>query len=373
MAPTLKSRTPLRRARAMVIVTTSAALVLGFSTSATALASGAPQRMRPSTPSGGSVPQNDAYILGPGDGLELKFFAATELSGPVEVLSDGSASLPLLGPVRLVGLTLPQASLWLESLYRRQLLRPELQLRLLRPRPLRVALVGEVERPGLYTLTTSETSNTEAKVTITGLPTVVDAIQKAGGITPLANLRSVVLQRRLPGESAGFKRAHLDLLALVREGDQQQNPLLFDGDTIRVDRASEPVTEAIELASTTLSPSTIKVNVVGEVVRPGPVSLPANTPLVQAVLAAGGPNSWRANKGQVELVRINRNGSASRERFKLDFSQGASNSLNPPLRDGDTVLVSRTGIAVASDAITAVGAPLTSLANIFALIRLLNN
>ena len=317
------------------------------------------------------VAQDDAYILGPGDGLELKFFAASELSGPVEVLSDGTASLPLLGPVRLTGLTLAQSSRWLETLYRKQLLRPDLQLSLVRPRPLRVALVGEVERPGLYTLTTSEASQTEAKVSISGLPTLVDAIQKAGGITPLANLRAVVLQRRLPGETVSFKRARLDLLALVREGDQLQNPLLFDGDTIRIERADEPVKEVIELAATTLSPDTIKVNVVGEVERPGPVDLPANTPLVQAVLAAGGPKSWRANRGSVELVRINRNGTASRERFALDFSQGVSNSKNPPLRDGDTLMVNRSGFAVASDAITAVGGPLTSAANIFALIRLL--
>jgi len=364
---------PLRRARAIVIAGLTTSLFGGVVESVVVPAAAAPLRMQPTASPALPALQNDAYLLGPGDGLELKFFTATELSGPVEVLSDGSASLPLLGSVRLLGLTLSQANLWLEALYRLQLLRPELQLSLVRPRPLRVALVGEVERPGLYTLSTSETSNTEAKVSITGLPTVVDAIQKAGGITPLADLRAVVLQRRLPGETAGFKRARLDLLALVREGDQQQNPLLFDGDTIRVDRTLEPVAEAIELASTTLSPSTIQVNVVGEVVRPGSVSLPANTPLVQAVLAAGGPNSWRANKGQVELVRINRNGSASRERFKLDLGQGASNSKNPPLRDGDTVLVNRSGFAAASDAITAVGAPLTSLANIFALIRLLNN
>jgi polysaccharide export outer membrane protein len=318
-----------------------------------------------------ALSQDDAYLLGPGDGLELKFFAATELSGPVEVLSDGTASLPLLGPVRLTALTLPQASRWLEALYRRQLLRPELQLSLVRPRPLRVALVGEVERPGLYTLTTSEASQSEAKVTISGLPTLVDAIQKAGGVTPLANLRAVVLQRRLPGEPISYKRARLDLLALVRDGDQQQNPLLFDGDTIRIDRAPEPVAEAIELASTTLSPDSMNVNVIGEVERPGAVELPANTPLIQAVLAAGGPKGWRASRGSVELVRINRNGSVTRERFQLNLSQGASSTANPPLRNGDTVVVNRSGFAVASDALTAVGAPLTSVANIFALIRLL--
>ncbi len=320
-----------------------------------------------------SNPQDDSYLLGPGDGLELRFFGATELNGPVEVLSDGTASLPLIGPVRLLGLTLPQANLWLQALYKKQLLQPELQLSLVKPRPLRVALVGEVERPGIYTLTTAESSQTEAKVTISGLPTVVDAIQKAGGITPLANLRQVVLQRRLPGEPVRYKRARLDLLALVQQGDQLQNPLLFDGDTIRIERAPEPVAEAMELASTTLSPDAITVNVVGEVERPGPVTLKANTPLVQAVLAAGGPRAWRANQGKVELVRINRNGTATRQSYALNLSQGASNTKNPPLRDSDTVYVRRSGLAVASDGLTAIGQPLTSLASILALMQLLNN
>ena len=318
------------------------------------------------------VSQDDAYLLGPGDALELKFFAAKELSGPAEILSDGTASLPLLGLVRLNGLTIAQATSWLETLYRRQLLRPDLQLILARPRPLRVALVGEVERPGLYTLTLSEVSQTEAKVSISGLPTLVDAIQKAGGITALANLRAVLLQRRLPGEPVRYKRTRVDLLALVQEGDQLQNPILFDGDTIRLERATESAPETIALAATTLAPEAITVNVVGEVKTPGRLEVPASTPLVQAVLAAGGPISWRANQGKVELVRINRNGSATRRSYGLNLSQGASNAANPPLRDGDTVYVRRSGLAVVSDAITAVGQPLTSLASILALIQVAN-
>jgi len=315
--------------------------------------------------------QDDAYILGPGDGLTLRFLVEKDLSGPLDVLNDGTASLPLLGNVRLSGLTVSQASLWLQTLYRRQLLRPDLQLTVSRPRPLRIAIVGEVERPGVYTLTTSEQSQTEAAVAITGLPTLVDAIQKAGGLAAQADLRQVVLQRRLPGEQPLFKRARVNLLALVRDGDLQQNPLLFDGDTIRVLKAEETATEAIEISSTTLSPTTITVNVVGEVKAPGRIQLPANTPLVQAVLAAGGPEAWRASTGNVELVRINRNGTATRERFKLNYGADASTDKNPPLRDGDTVVVNRSSLARTSDAIGAVANPISGLVNIWALVDLI--
>ncbi|MEX0588816.1 MAG: SLBB domain-containing protein [Cyanobium sp.] len=311
--------------------------------------------------------QADAYILGPGDGLSLRFLMETELSAEVEILNDGTASLPLLGPAQLTGLTLSQASLWLKSLYGRQLLRPDLQLSVSRPRPLRIAVVGEVERQGIYTLTTSEASRTEVAVSIAGLPTLVDAIQKAGGITDQADLRQVVLQRRLPGDTPMFKRTRLNLLSLVFDGDLQQNPFLFDGDTIRVLKAEEPVAEATELSFTTLSPATISVNVVGEVKGPGRVSVPANTPLIQGILAAGGPVAWRANTSDVELVRINRNGTATRERFKIDYSQGASNAKNPPLRDRDTVIVNRSALAVTSDAIGAIANPLSSTVNLWAL------
>lgn len=344
-------------------------------------ASGAPKPSAPTQAAPASwdaVPQEDSYIIGPGDTLQLRFLAATTkddpLSGPLEVLSDGTATLPLLGSVRLAGLTLGQAGRWLETLYRRQLLRPELQLSLERPRPLRVALVGEVERPGVYTLTTTETSQTQATVPITGLPTLVDAIQKAGGLTPVADLRKVVLRRRLPGEGPpSYRRTSVNLLDLVQEGDLVQNPILFDGDTIRVPRAKESVIEATELAATTLAPREIAVNVIGEVERPGPVAVRANTPLVQAVLAAGGPRSWRANTGRVQLVRINRNGTVTRQAFPLDLGAAPSARRNPILQDRDTVLVTRSNYAKLSDAITAIGTPLTGLVNIVTLFTLVQD
>jgi polysaccharide export outer membrane protein len=318
--------------------------------------------------------QEDAYILGPGDSLSLRFLAATELSGPFSLLSDGTASLPLLGNVRLTGLTLSQASQWLESLYKRQLLRPELQLSVVTPRPMRVAVIGEVTSPGLYTLSQGgNASLTNVAVSNDGLPTLVDAVSKAGGITSEADLRSVLLQRRLPGEAGAFKRTRLNLLALILEGDQQQNPLLFDGDTIRIEKAAETVPEMIELSSTTLAPQEITVNVIGEVKGGGRIQLPANTPLVQAVLAAGGPIAWRANRGDVELVRINRNGTATRQKFALNLSQGASNSKNPPLRDNDTVVLKRSALAVTNDALNAVIGPLAPLLNILGFIELIND
>ena len=322
-----------------------------------------------------STLQEDSYIIGPGDVLDLKLFDAEELSGALQVLNDGSVPLPLVGSVRLSGLTLQQATVWVQQLMSKELLRPDLQLRVVKPRPIRVALVGQVERPGIYSLTTSETGQTEGgpAIRLSGLPTVVDAIQKAGGITQNANLRGVVLQRRLPGTESelSYKQAELDLLDLVLDGNQSQNPFLFDGDTIRIREAQETPEEAVELAAVNLSPQVISVNVIGEVHKPGRVELPASTPLVQAVMAAGGANS-RANTGNVELIRINRNGSATLERFKLDLSAAASNENNPPLQDGDSVLVNPSQLARAGDVISTASNPISGLVRIWTLFRLIN-
>ena len=319
-----------------------------------------------------SLVNQDAYILGPGDQLQLTLLdpGATYLGGSFEILNDGSASLALLGSVVLESLTLNQASNWLQSLYGQYLLRPDLNLRVLRPRPLQVSVIGEVENPGLYSLTPSETSQTDASTSISGQPTVVTALQKAGGLTLSADLTNVRLQRRLPGTAQQLRETQLDLVYLLKLGDKMQNPFLFDGDTLVVGKAINPDREAMELAASNLSPQSIRVNVIGEVVSPGTLSLSAHTPLVQAVLAAGGPKTFRAKRSNVELVRINRNGSATRELFDIDYTQGVSGLRNPSLRDGDTVVVNRSNYASFTDAVGAIANPLSGLVNIWALVDL---
>ena len=319
--------------------------------------------------------QMSRYIIGPGDILELKLFDAPELSGEITVLNDGSLSIPLVGNIIMSGLTLQQAANKARSLLANQLLRPELQLRVIQPRPIRVSVVGAIERPGLYSLTTQESTQTEGIpiTTIAGLPTVVDAIQKAGGITQQANLKSVLLQRRLAGTPVRFKLTRLNLLELILEGNQQQNPFLFDGDTIKIEQVEETTSDLFELAAANLSPQLIEVYVIGEVNDPGLIQLRANTPLMQAILAAGGLIDWRGNSGNVELVRINRNGSATLKRFRFDIGASASDATNPPLRDGDTIRVTRNLVAKGSDAVRAVSVPVEGLVTIWSLFRLIES
>ena len=335
-----------------------------------------PATARPATARAAENPLNqDAYILGPGDQLQLTLLdpGAAALSGSFEILNDGSTSLALVGNVVLDGLSLNQATSWLQSLYSQFLLRPELNLRVVRPRPLQVSVIGEVENPGLYSLTTSESSQTGVAASISGLPTVVAALQKAGGLTLNADLSNVLLQRRIPGNGRQLRETRLDLIALLKLGDKLQNPFLFDGDTLLIGKALIPDSEIMELAASNLSPPNIRVNVIGELKSPGTLTLQANTPLIQAILAAGGPNTWRAKKSNVELVRISRNGTATREIFTIDYSQGVSGIRNPPLRDGDTVVVNRSNYAVFTDALDAVSRPLNGLVNAWGIVQLVRD
>jgi polysaccharide export outer membrane protein len=115
--------------------------------------------------------------------------------------------------------------------------------------------------------------------------------------------------------------------------------------------------EASALASTSFSPDSIKINVVGEVAQPGTFELPPNTPLNQAILAAGGFNN-RARRASVNLVRLNEDGSVSREEIPIDFTQGIADGKNPSLRNNDVVVVRRSGLAATSDTLGQVLAPI---------------
>ena len=309
------------------------------------------------------VNQN-AYILGPGDQVQLTLLdpGVQNLNGTLEILNDGTASLAMLGSVALEGLTVDQATAWLQSLYNQYLLRPALNLRVVSPRPVQVSVVGEVENPGLYSLSSNS-----------GLPTLVAAVQKAGGLTLNADLTNVQLQRRLPGDMRQLRETDINLKTLLQLGDKSQNPFLFDGDTILVGRAATLDREVMELAASNLSPQSITVNMVGEVVSPGQIQLEANTPLMKAILAAGGPETWRAKQSNIELVRINRNGTATRQLFRLNYSEGVNPVSNPPLRNGDTVIVNRSNYAVVTDALDAVTQPLSSLVNAWGLVNIIQN
>lgn len=245
--------------------------------------------------------------------------------------------------------------------------------------PLKIAVVGEVFRPGTYVVSANQTAagTTAAGATATGTlvgsgspPTVTKALQGAGGITPSANIRTIEV-RRSP-RNGTQQVIPVNLWNLLVAGDLSQDIILQDGDTITVPKATNfDPTEASTIASASFSPTSITVNVVGEVQKPGPVQVPPNTPLNQALLAAGGFNNVRARKSRVDLIRLNPNGTVTKRTVELDFSQGINEKTNPTVQNNDVIVVGRSGLTAFSDTLGTVLNPITGIFSVFQLFRIL--
>ena len=93
--------------------------------------------------------QEDLYLLGSGDSIKLSVIGIPELTTTTKILNDGNAILPLLGPVKLRGLTVLSASKYLENLLSKELINPKVELFVGERRPIRISIIGEVSRPGI--------------------------------------------------------------------------------------------------------------------------------------------------------------------------------------------------------------------------------
>jgi polysaccharide biosynthesis/export protein len=318
------------------------------------------------TPYTGSIspqrqPDSEPYILGAGDAIQIDIFDVPEFSGgngQYTVLVDGSLNLPWIGKVPVQGLNLEQAADMLSQRYSRFINEPLITVTLLTPRPLRVGIVGEVNRPGVYTVS-ADTADTRRY-------TVTQAIQTAGGITQLANVRSIEVRRpQADGREASIP---IDLWSFLETGDLSEDLVLRDGDTLVIPEvAALTPEEATQLASTSFSPESINVNVVGEVVSPGQIAVLPNATLNQAILAAGGFDNRRARRRDVQLIRLNPDGTVAKRTIPVDFAEGINEENNPSLRNNDIIVVGRSGIASTTDFLDTLLTPVT---NVFSILRL---
>ena len=65
----------------------------------------------------------------------------------------------------------------------------------------------------------------------------------------------------------------------------------------------------------------------------------------------------RARRNQVDLVRLNNDGTATKRTIEVDLTQGINEELNPQLRNNDMIIVSRSGFANLVDRMNAVIGP----------------
>ncbi len=246
--------------------------------------------------------------------------------------------------------------------------------------PIKVAIVGDVNRPGTYVLkgeTNNATSVNNPNSNISP-PTVTQAIFSAGGIKPTANIREVVLQRFNRGGRG--KAVKINLWNLLTQGDISQDLLLQEGDRILIPQATAINPQEVDtLANAPFSPATIDVGVVGEFAKGGAaggaaggggrLKLPPNTTLNQALLAAGGFDPVRANKGGVDLIRLNPNGSVTKRAIRVDFAQGINEQNNPTLRNNDVIVIGASGTTKVGDGLSGILNPLAPLIGILNLFR----
>lgn len=249
-----------------------------------------------------NLPVAPDYVLGPGDNLILYVWniPGMALYDSVTLVVDrtGSVFVPRVGSVPLQSLTLAQAEEVLRTKLARYYSGFELRLALGELRAISVYVVGEVTRPGAYS--------------ISPFSTVLDALFAAGGPTKMGTLRSIRVTRnsRTVGE--------VDLYDFLLRGEQNISPTLQTGDTVFV----PPVGPVAAVA--------------GEVKRPAIYELRSGTSVGALIAMAGGPlPTAQLDRVQVERVQ----GSAGK--VILDFPLGAARGGGESelLRDGDLVTV----------------------------------
>ncbi len=219
--------------------------------------------------------------------------------------------------------------------------------------PVNVAVVGEIYRPGTHTVRPEQIGD-EQEASLP--PRLTQALEVAGGVKPLADVRKVEIHRETwDGQE---KVMVVNLWELIQAGDEDQDIILEEGDTIIIPEAKALSSEEAEkIAEGVISPAEITVNIVGEVGDPGPQQVRPNTPLNQAILAAGGFNNRRANTKKVELVRLNPNGTVAKRTIDVDLAEGINEENNPVLKNNDVVMVSRSGVTQVTDGLGKVLSP----------------
>ncbi len=138
--------------------------------------SGSPERK--TAPANGS-----ALVIGPGDELEVTVYGAPDLSGHARVSADGNVSLPLIGYVRIAGLSSSEAEGAIEAVLRQNNVvnDPQVSLYVKEYTSSGISVAGEVTKPGFYSAV--------------GPRRLFDVLQAAGGPTDRAANKVVISHR----------------------------------------------------------------------------------------------------------------------------------------------------------------------------------
>ncbi len=168
------------------------------------------------------IPVGPDYVLGPGDGLNIELWGAVSQRIRRVVDRQGQVGLPEVGTVQVAGRTLGDVQHMVQSILRTQFRDVEADVSLGRIRTVRVYVVGDVERPGAYD--------------ISSLSTVLNALYAAGGPTSRGSLRNINHYR---GDDLVEK---VDAYDLLLHGVHKSMGYIQSGDTILVPPMGPEVT-----------------------------------------------------------------------------------------------------------------------------------
>jgi polysaccharide biosynthesis/export protein len=163
-------------------------------------------------------PVSTGYVIGSDDVLDITVWNNTGLSRTVPVRPDGKITLPLLDDVQAAGLSPKQLKDDLTRRLVKYIASPEVSVIVREIRSFRVAVIGEVNKPGRYDFSKSRAS-------------VLEAIALAGGFNPFASKSKMVILRV---DGSTLKRIPCDYNKAISADGHLEGCFLRPGDTVIV-------------------------------------------------------------------------------------------------------------------------------------------
>jgi protein involved in polysaccharide export with SLBB domain len=239
------------------------------------------------------IPVTPDYLIGPGDELLVRAWGQIDVNYRAVVDRTGAVYLPKIGPVSVAGVRYDQLNTYMKAAISRVFKNFDLDVTLGRLRAVQIFVVGQVRRPGSYT--------------VSSLSTLVNALFASGGPSKRGSMRHILLKRQ------GKDVTDFDLYDLIAFGNKSKDVQLLSGDVILV----PPVGRLVALA--------------GSVNVPGIYELKEHETLGEVLGYAGGFTTTAS--GQKTFIdRIDDR--HVRHTAELDLS---SVGLKTELRDGDIV------------------------------------
>lgn len=159
-----------------------------------------------------------SYVLGPEDELLIEVWGAAEMYTKTKVSPEGSINIRSVGPISVLGLTIDEAEKKIKSRVATVMssigTSSQLKISLSGVRSIKIDVVGEIENPGTYT--------------ISSFSSVFNALYAAGGVNEIGSLRNIKVFRN------NVEIAAVDAYDFLLKGNSETNVRLQDNDVIIV-------------------------------------------------------------------------------------------------------------------------------------------